>query len=137
MPFPSKIQPIDFNTPVESARFEPAKPVAKSRFKRLFERPFANVLRTAAEEKCAAGIGVEEFQCNKDVSDEFEPSSVCLANMVQNFIEESDKQSSALVRCSRNRCNCFNGNCNDCSDDEFDSNHTSSTDACEILKVKS
>jgi hypothetical protein len=77
----------------------------------------------------------------KDGSNEFEPSSVCLAKMVQNFLEENnDKQTS--VRCSRNRCNCFNRNCNDSSEDEFDSfggfgdsNLSSSAEACEILKV--
>ncbi|XP_057460724.1 uncharacterized protein LOC130751194 [Actinidia eriantha] len=137
MPFPMKIQPIDYNSPDESTRNESVKPVAKSRFKRLFERQFLSVLKTSAAEKIA---GVEESPCNKDGSGEFEPSSVCLAKMVQNFIEDNDKQS-ATVRCGRNRCNCFHGNCNDSSEDEFDSfnsfgdsNLTSSADACEVLK---
>ena len=77
------------------------------------------------------------------VATEFEPSSVCLDSMVQNFIEENnnnEKQSGA-VRCGRNRCNCFNRNCIDSSsEDEWDSfgdsNYSSSTEACEILKVK-
>ena len=138
MPFPMKIQPIDYNSPDESTRNESVKPVAKSRFKRLFERQFPSVLRTSAAEKIA---GVEESPCNKDGSGEFEPSSVCLAKMVQNFIEDNDKQS-ATVRCGRSRCNCFHRNCNDSSEDEFDSfnsfgdsNITSSADACEVLKV--
>lgn len=88
MPFPLKIQPIDFNTSEDSARYEPVKHAAKSRIKMLFERPFASVLRIAGPDKggTAAGGVVEELRCNKDVSDEFKPSSVCLANMVQNFI---------------------------------------------------
>lgn len=136
MPFPMKIQPIDYQTLNESVahRFEPVKPVVKSRLKRLFERQF---LRNSAAEK----VGAIEESLLKDSSNEFEPSSVCLAKMVQNFIEENnDKQTS--VRCNRNRCNCFNRNCNDSSEDEFDSfgglgdsNLSSSAEACEILKV--
>ncbi|KAB5568322.1 hypothetical protein DKX38_002115 [Salix brachista] len=135
MPFPMKIQPIDYQTLNESVahRFEPVKPVVKSRLKRLFERQF---LRNSAAEK----VGAIEESLLKDGSNEFEPSSVCLAKMVQNFIEENnDKQTS--VRCNRNRCNCFNRNCNDSSEDEFDSfgglgdsNLSSSAEACEILK---
>ncbi|KAM5563618.1 hypothetical protein ABKV19_018310 [Rosa sericea] len=147
-----KIQPIESHArPLEAAtRFEPVKLVAKSRFKRLFERQFTSVLRTttpaaAAEEKEKVVVGgVEELHFNKDgftdlAGGEFEPSSVCLANMVQNFIEESNEKQSA-VRCSRNRCNCFNGNCDDSSDDESepfgfgDSNLASSGEACELLK---
>ncbi|XWS10536.1 hypothetical protein CRYUN_Cryun38cG0003900 [Craigia yunnanensis] len=41
--------------------------------------------------------------------------------MVQNFMEENnEKQQSVAVRCSRNRCNCFNHNCIDSSEDEMD-----------------
>ncbi|KAM1311415.1 hypothetical protein PS1_007875 [Malus domestica] len=149
MPFPMKIQPIDFRTsPEDLTPFEPVKPVAaKSRLKRLFERPFTNVLKSsAATEKASSGIGIEEPHFNKDGcgggSAEFEPSSMCLTKMVQNFIEESnEKQSSTAARCSRNRCNCFNGNCNDSSEDESelfggfgDSNVTSSAESCELLK---
>ncbi|KAM1019452.1 hypothetical protein ACFX2I_040827 [Malus domestica] len=50
---------------------------------------------------------------------EFEPSSVCLAKMVQNFIEESNEKQPP-PKCGRNRCNCFHGNSNDSSDDELD-----------------
>ncbi|KAL6982491.1 hypothetical protein U1Q18_042770 [Sarracenia purpurea var. burkii] len=138
MPFPMKIQPIDLNFLEESAHNESVKPVAKSRLKRLFERQFPSVLRNSAAEKNVAGV--EEAHCNKDGSSEFDPSSVCLAKMVQNFIEDNDKQS-ATVRCGRNRCNCLNRNCNDSSEDELDSfdsfsdpNLTSAGDAYEVLK---
>lgn len=145
MPFPMKIQPIDRQIHEEgSARLEQAKPVVKSRLKRLFERPFHGVLRNSAAERVAG----EEVHLVKDVvSDcgDFEPSSVCLAKMVENFMEENnnqEKQSSSVVRCGRNRCNCFNGNGDDSSDDDYDvfgsfseSNHSSS-DVPEILKVK-
>nr|GLL33168.1 uncharacterized protein LOC109182892 isoform X1 [Ipomoea trifida] len=130
-----RIQPIDFTSPKEPSGYEPVKPVAKSRFKRLFERQFPALLRTLSGEKPA---GCEEPSCNKDASDEFEPSSVCLAKMVQNFIEESEEKH----RCSRNRCYCLNKNCTDSEEDAADScncfgessNNSSTADACEILK---
>ncbi|KAJ9172025.1 hypothetical protein P3X46_015315 [Hevea brasiliensis] len=139
MPFQMKIQPIDSHTHEESTRLEPAKLVVKSRLKRLFELQF---LRNSATEK--VGI-VDEPHFHKDGangSTEFEPSSLCLAKMVQNFIEESnEKQLSTAVRCGRSRCNCFNGKCNDSSEDEFeafggfgDSNFVSSSEGIEILK---
>ncbi|XWS31504.1 hypothetical protein CRYUN_Cryun23aG0081900 [Craigia yunnanensis] len=142
MPFPMKIQPIDFNTLEEVAppRLEMVKPVVKSRFKRLFERQFPIVLRNSATEKVGAAAA-DELSFNKECTAEFEPSSVCLAKMVQNFMEENnEKQQSGAVRCSRNRCNCFNRNCTDSSEDELDyfgfgdSNLTSSGEAFEILK---
>ncbi|KAJ6412252.1 hypothetical protein OIU84_005334 [Salix udensis] len=130
-----KIQPFDFQTLNEPVahQLESVKPVGKSRLKRLFERQF---LRNSAAEK----VGAIEESHLKDGSNEFEPSSVCLAKMVQNFIEDSNEKQPP-VRCNRNRCNCFNGNCNDSSEDEFDSfggigdsNLSSSVEAIEILK---
>ncbi|CAL5337584.1 unnamed protein product [Camellia sinensis] len=110
-----KIQPLDSQAFRESIRNDSAKPVLKSRLKRLFDRQFPSVLRISSAEKPPVG----EPQYGEDGGGaEFEPNSVCLAKMVQNFIEETnEKQSSA--KCGRNRCNCFNGN-NDSSDDEFD-----------------
>ncbi|KAM7521648.1 hypothetical protein LguiA_011550 [Lonicera macranthoides] len=140
MPFPMRIQPIDFNTPEgsNSSCYEPVKPVVKSRFKRLIERQLPSVLRLSATDK--GGAGIEDQHCNKDGTDEFEPSSICLAKMVQNFIEESNDKQSA-VKCGRSRCRCFNRNCNDSSEEELesfncfgDSSHSSAGDACEILK---
>ncbi|CAK9157312.1 unnamed protein product [Ilex paraguariensis] len=134
-----KIQPIDFNIPEESTHHEQVKPVLKSRLKRLFERQFQSVLRTSAPEKPVTGN--EELHCNKYGSENFETNSICLAKMVQNFIEESNEKQSAAVRCGPKRSNCFNRNNTDSSDDEFDSfdcfgdsNHTFNSDACEILK---
>ncbi|KAL5712471.1 hypothetical protein ACHQM5_014642 [Ranunculus cassubicifolius] len=143
MPFPMKIQPIDFNSPDGSfLRSDPVKPVVKSRFKRLFERPFQSVLKSSSSSEKQPGAGVVvvvEQQLTKDVSNDFEPSSVCLAKMVQNFIEESNEKA---TKCGRNRCNCFHGNCNDNSDDELDFfggfsdsiGTAPSGDACDILK---
>lgn len=110
-----RIQPID------AIRHDNVKPpVLKSRLKRLFDRPFNSVLRisSAAEKQSTGG---EKDGCTVPAALEFEPSSVCLDKMVQNFIEDNnEKQSSAsAVKCGR-RCNCFNGNSNDSSDDEFD-----------------
>lgn len=149
MPFPMKIQPIDSHArPMEAAtRFEPVKPVVKSRLKRLFERQLTSVLRPSSPASAEKVGGVEELHFNKDgfaaLAGEFEPSSVCLGKMVRNFIEESNEKQSTAARCSRNRCNCFNGNCDDSSDEELepfggfgDSNPASSGEACELLKVK-
>lgn len=116
-----KIQPIDSSTYRESIQNDTAKPVVKSRLKRFFDRPFPSVLRisSATEKPNAAGAG-NELPYGKDgAAPEFEPSSVCLAKMVQNFIEENNEKPSA-AKCGRNRCNCFNGSNNDSSDDEFD-----------------
>ncbi|CAA0832148.1 Protein of unknown function (DUF506 [Striga hermonthica] len=105
MPYPMKIQPIDFNPVVEPQ----AKPMLKLKFRRLFERPFSGVLRASAQDKPPA-----PHKWSKDCSEELEPSSVRLARMVQNFIEETnDKQ-----RCGRKKCNCFNGSCTDSSDED-------------------
>ncbi|PIA31595.1 hypothetical protein AQUCO_04900117v1 [Aquilegia coerulea] len=135
MPFPMKIQPIDCNIPIPN---DQVKPVVKSRFKRLFEWQFSSVSKNSNVEKPCGS----ELLCIKDVNNELEPSSVCLAKMVQNFIEENNEKQLIPVKCNRNRCNCFNGNCSDSSDDEFyfgyrsgDSIHgASSTVACEVLK---
>lgn len=113
MHFQMKIQPIDNRTSEESVNCESpasvtAKPVLKSRLKRLFDRQFPSVLKNNSEKTNGAS----------EVKDgEFEPSSVCLAKMVQNFIEDTVPEK---PKCGRNRCNCFNGNINDISDDEFD-----------------
>ncbi|CAN1841350.1 hypothetical protein LINPERHAP1_LOCUS36450 [Linum perenne] len=106
-----KIQPIDVDShmPLAPARAEPAKPVLKSRLKRLFDRQLpivADAQQYGAKDAGGLGAGVAEF----------EPSSVILAKMVQNYMEETNEKPFR----GRNRCNCFNGNTNDSSDDEFD-----------------
>ncbi|KAM5552888.1 hypothetical protein ABKV19_025222 [Rosa sericea] len=126
MPFPMKIQPIDIDSETvrEPVRIDSAaKPVLKSRLRRLFDRQFPSVLRISSTEKPTVTGG----DLNKDggggaiapAAAEFEPSSVCLAKMVQNFLEETNEKQQA-TKCGRNRCNCFNGNNNDSSDDELD-----------------
>lgn len=135
-----KIQPVDIGVDSQTTvqfRPEPAKPVLKSRLKRLFDRQF----RISSVEKPSGG---EAQYGSKDRGGgaEFEPSSVCLAKMVQSYIEESNEKPFR----GRHRCNCFNGNSNDSSDDEFDvfgggnfgesiNNGGSSADACDVLKV--
>ncbi|KAE8731552.1 ADP-ribosylation factor-like protein 5-like isoform 1 [Hibiscus syriacus] len=142
-----KVQPIDIGSGAEKetapARAEPVKPAHKSLLKRIFDRPFPSVLRTSAADKLS--IGENQFS-NKDGATEFEPSSICLDKMVQNFIEDShyDKQPPTPppppAKYGRNRCNCFNGNSNDSSDDEFDAFGESTNggsppaDVCEALK---
>ncbi|KAJ0453854.1 hypothetical protein HanIR_Chr15g0733761 [Helianthus annuus] len=139
MPLTMKIQPVDCSSP---ECFESVKTVQKSRLRRLFD--FSSFLRSSA---VADRSGAGETQCGKDVVDEFEPSSVCLDKMVQNFIEEStekEKQSVCLNKCGRcnhRRCNSGTGECSsDGSEDELDSFNcfgnsiSSSTDACDPLK---
>jgi len=125
-----KIQPIDAGAggdrpelvaPPQAPPVTPAKPVVKSRLKRLFRISIAE--KDEPPPPAAALSG-----------DAFEPSSVCLAKMVQNFIEESnERQQSPAVRCGRNRCNCFNGTGSDGSDVESDA--ISAADVCDFLKV--
>lgn len=143
MPLTMKIQPIDSTSP---ECFEPVKIMQKSRLRRLFD--FSSFLRSSAVAD-RSGTGIGESQCGRDCSDEFEPSSVCLDKMVQNFIEESNEKQSVAgvvatggIKCGRqnhNQCNHFTS---DGSDDEFDSfncfgnsnNHSSSTDTIDPLK---
>ncbi|XP_073125089.1 uncharacterized protein [Henckelia pumila] len=113
MPFPMKIQPISYSEASIRNDAVGKTPVLKSRLKRLFDRPFNSVMRISTVDRPAAGIAAAEF----------EPSSVCLDKMVQNFIEENNDKptgGAVAVKCGRNRCNCFHGNSNDSSDDEFD-----------------
>ncbi|KAK4775328.1 hypothetical protein SAY86_010263 [Trapa natans] len=132
---PLKIQPISSDSRPRQEAFpaDSAKTVPKSRLKRLFDRPFPNVLKiSSATEKPAP----DDTHSSRD--GQFEPSSVCLAKMVQNFIEENNEKQSA-AKCVRNRCNCFNGNGNESSDDELDgfsesANLGSLGDACDSLK---
>ncbi|KAL6007293.1 hypothetical protein ACLOJK_032790 [Asimina triloba] len=134
-----KIQPIDCSVFEQSSRADSAKPAVKSRLKRLFERQFPSVLRNSAADRLTA-----EQYGGRD-GGEMEPSSVALAKMVQNFMEESSEKQ-ADAKCGRNRCNCFNGNGSDSSEDElgfYNGSHIGSSDslvappsgdACEILK---
>lgn len=109
-----KVQPIDSATYRDSIKNDTVKPLLKSRIKKFFDRPFPSVLRisSAAEKPGAAGAAID------GAAAEFEPNSVCLDKLVQNFIEDNNDKPSA-ARFGR-KCNCFNGNNNDNSDDEFD-----------------
>ncbi|KAL3517629.1 hypothetical protein ACH5RR_020218 [Cinchona calisaya] len=141
MPFPMKIQPIDFTSAEGGSTpgYELVKPVIKSRFKRLFERQFSSVLKISAPEKTTGtGAGGGQSHFEKEIGDDFDPSSVCLNKMVENFIYESNDNKQ---RCGRQRCNCLRGNGSDSSDDETESfncfgesNHTACPDACDSLK---
>lgn len=129
-----KIQPIDIDSSPAVARAESGnKPVLKSRLKRLFDRPFTRNATTTTEKPFVTG---GEVQCSGGggVVTEFEPSSVCLAKMVQNFIEENNEKQ---AKCGRNRCNCFNGNNDSYSDDESDlfGGSIDGCDASDHLKV--
>nr|XP_004247620.1 uncharacterized protein LOC101261455 [Solanum lycopersicum] len=135
---PTKIQPIDSLLDRESIQSDTTKPVLKSRIKRFFDRPFPSVLRISSgtEKPNAAGASNELANGKDGAVPEFEPSSLCLAKMVQNFIEENNEKPSP-AKCGRNRCNCFNGTNNDSSDDEFDfadSAHSSFNDSSDALK---
>ncbi|KAI4303722.1 hypothetical protein MLD38_039320 [Melastoma candidum] len=109
-----KIQPVDFE--VGEGETKPA--AAKSRLKRLLERQFTSMLRIPSLEKLPS---LEKVSSDEEMV-EIEPSSVFLRKMVRNYLEESNcDKNPALVRYGgRNRCNCFNGNGSDSSDDEVD-----------------
>ncbi|KAK7345928.1 hypothetical protein VNO77_16544 [Canavalia gladiata] len=124
---PLKIQPIASD--VESERVKEAvvvrsESVLKARLRRLFV--FERQLPKNNNKDGGGGT-------------EFEPSSVCLAKMVQNFMEE---QPPPAPKCGRNRCNCFNANSSD--EDDFDlfgappptgaTSDSSISDATESLK---
>ncbi|XP_008786071.2 uncharacterized protein LOC103704518 [Phoenix dactylifera] len=111
MPFQMKIQPIG---PKGAVRTDPAKPAGKSRLKRLFERQFPSVLRISSAEKLAVAAVGDGKDRGRDDGEMVDPSSLCLDRMVLSFIEEGNEKP------PRSRCNCFNGNCDDSSDDEFD-----------------
>ncbi|KAJ0232710.1 Uncharacterized protein HA466_0289410 [Hirschfeldia incana] len=111
-----KIQPTETDFP---ASRDSARPVLKSRLKRLLDRPFTNVLRSSSSDKPL--IEAQQHGRERDgavVVSEFEPSSVVLAKMVLSYMEESNEKQ--VAKNGRNRCNCFNGNNDDSSDDEFD-----------------
>ncbi|GER24883.1 hypothetical protein STAS_00426 [Striga asiatica] len=133
MPYPMKIQPIDFNAPLEPQPKPEAvaKPILKLKFRRLFEKPFSGVLRTSAPEKLpgAAELPPPPLNGGKDGMEEFEPSSVCLAKMVQNFMEDTNEKQ----KCGRKKCNCFNGSGTDSSDEDSES-YNASGHACDVLK---
>ncbi|KAL6571461.1 hypothetical protein OROHE_003104 [Orobanche hederae] len=118
MPFPMRIQPIDA---IRNGDVKP--PVLKSRLKRLFDRPFNVVQRISSVEKQAAG-GEKYGSGAAPAAPHLEPSSICLDRMIQSIIEDNNENQSAgnaaAAKCGRHRCNCFNGNTNDSSDDEFD-----------------
>jgi uncharacterized protein (TIGR01615 family) len=118
---PLKIQPIDVDSEkvTEPVRNEP---VSKWRLRRFF------VFDKQFPKKDGGGGGGGA---------ELEPSSVCLAKMVQSFMEEPQQPQPQPqpLRCGRNRCNCFNANSSD--EDDFDLNgttHESATDSTESLK---
>ncbi|CAI9776089.1 unnamed protein product [Fraxinus pennsylvanica] len=68
------------------------------------------------QEKAAGNEGTDEHNhCIKDGPEEFEPNFVCLAKMVQSFIDNNEKPH----RFSRNRCNCFNKICRVSFDEEL------------------
>ncbi|RRT81568.1 hypothetical protein B296_00001908 [Ensete ventricosum] len=136
MLFQMKIQPVGASGSVAFApRSDPGKPAAKSRLKRLFERQFPSVLRNPAAEKVAgSGDGREK---ERDDGGDVEPSSVCLDTMVFSFTEEGHHE-----KPPRGRCNCFNANFDDSSDDDLDARDGEAPgsaaapgDAAEAIKV--
>lgn len=121
---PMKIQPIDIDP--ERVKEVRTEPVSKWRLRRLFA--FERQLPKNNKDAGGGGGGTE-----------FEPSSVCLAKMVQNFMEEQPQpQPPPPPRCGRNRCNCFNANSSDEDDFEYSGGGAESViDSTDSLKVNS
>lgn len=128
MPYPMKIQPVDSDVDVAvEAKPGAAAPKPQSLLKRLFEKQFPGLRSTATAATTTSivprrgtvvPIGIESLKGVKEREvNDFEPSSVCLVKMVQNFLEESGEKPS---RCGRRRCHCFNGNCDESSSSDDD-----------------
>lgn len=119
MPFPMKVQPIDCKGELA---FLLAKPVAKSRLKRLFERQF---LRSSSAEKAVcSGEG-------KDHADDV----VSLDAMIVGYFEEGNHEKSP-----RGCSSCFPANFDGSDDDDDDCDTSGSAvhgDAVETIKVSS
>lgn len=108
MPLSMKIQPINARDATEPPT---RPPEVRSRLKRLFRISVADKpIVAGADEICFAPAAADQV---------VEPSSACLAKMVQNFIEESNEKPLPPPS-GRNRCNCFNGNGSDTELDGVD-----------------
>ena len=132
MPFPLKIRPIDANGAAIASEVSKSAHASKFRLRKLFERQFST--RCSSAEKSYGEVK------EKDPASDFEPSSLCLAGMVQNFMESGPNERPPS-RCAGRLC--FNANSDDLSDDDFDfadffpaSNSSSSAvDPIDLLKV--
>ncbi|KAK1296779.1 hypothetical protein QJS10_CPB15g01902 [Acorus calamus] len=113
----------------------PAKPSApsKSRLKRLLERQFPGVLKSSASSEKLSVDPTAGGGGGAAVFPDVEPSSVCLAKMVQSFIEETNNNESKASKCGR--CNCFNGHDSSDDDSSGETPPTAPVDACDLLKV--
>lgn len=130
MPFSMKVQPIGAKGAMSFAlRGDSARPLARSRLKRIFERQVPSVLRPNSVEKQAAAGDSREKE--REHFGGGEPSSVYLDSMVIGFIEEGNCE-----KPPRGRCICFNANIDDTSDDDFDAREASApNDGAEAIKV--
>lgn len=115
---PLKIQPIDIDSEKvkEVLRNEP---VSKWRLRRFFA--FEKQFPKNNKDGGGGGGGIAEL----------EPSSVCLAKMVESFMEEQPQPQPPP---SRNRCNCFNVNSSDEDDFDFFGTTESVIDSTDSLK---
>jgi hypothetical protein len=129
MPFQNKIQPMDSRS---SARIDLMRP-RPSRFRRLFvPRTTVTVAPTRVDiERDSDDTGGGGARADVD-------SSVFLDRMVLSFMEDNAEMNKPL----RSRCNCFNGNYDESSDEEIDLQYgditavaPSSGDAMELIKV--
>lgn len=129
MTFQNKIQPMDSRS---AARIDLMRP-RPSRFRRLFV-PRATV--TAAPTRVDVDRDSDDFGgggARADVD-----STMLLDRMVLSFMEDNTEMNKPL----RSRCNCFNGNYDESSDEEIDLQYGDITpvappsgDAVEIIKV--
>ncbi|KAJ3669888.1 hypothetical protein LUZ60_010212 [Juncus effusus] len=131
MLFQAKIQPMD---PKSTFRIDPAR--HRPSLLRRFFVPRA----IAAPSPATSAAKAEADKDSDDSGGGVDPSSVCLDRMVLNFMEETTEISKPL----KSRCNCFNGNYDESSDEEIDlqycdvttTTQTSSSpmDALELIK---
>lgn len=129
MPFQTKIQPMDSRSTV---RIDPMRS-RPSRFRRLFvPRTTVTAAPTRADvDRDSDDSGGGGARADVD-------GTVFLDRMVLSFMEDNTEMNKPL----RSRCNCFNGNYDESSDEEIDLQYGDVTpvappagDAVEIIKV--
>lgn len=129
--------------------------VAKSKLKRIFERQFPHILRNenpSSSQVVPSPSILEELESSmlqnknnksssiiiRTATDNFnssgsyhEPSSVCLAEMVHDFMENGEKN----PECGRARCNCSNGHCNVGGNADSEDDHKSAIGSGEVSEI--
>ncbi|CAA7046148.1 unnamed protein product [Microthlaspi erraticum] len=121
MPFGAKIQPIVG----DGAAKEPAavRQIPRTRLRQLFDRPFS-----------LKNLSIGDHSLSKGDLGEIDPTSLCLSNMVRNYMEDPD---SGKKHCrGRNGCNnCFSGSGSGSDSDTDSSEEDEESSFSEFLRT--